>query len=212
MKKMFVNKVLAVNREPYFVFIWYKIGYISKTLQFSRHPSQCSDNTVYLCNRRVRGVFDVAVNVHKTVQQRDIEVGRNLGNWILRHLDRMKPTAEIRSSTCRIPTTTATTTTNNNKSSILKRVTSFPLRYQKPIFKTTETETKSRLLFTPLSIRPKSFPYLTSVMQQMRTPATNTQQFRLVSSQSTSVPISNTRMSRFGCVFRPDISQWMMLA
>ncbi|XP_039141573.1 uncharacterized protein LOC120278890 [Dioscorea cayenensis subsp. rotundata] len=163
-------------------------------------------------HRRVRGVFDVAVNVHKTVQQRDIEVGRNLGNWILRHLDRMKPTAEIRSSTCRIPTTTATTTTNNNKSSILKRVTSFPLRYQKPIFKTTETETKSRLLFTPLSIRPKSFPYLTSVMQQMRTPATNTQQFRLVSSQSTSVPISNTRMSRFGCVFRPDISQWMMLA
>ncbi|KAM0934116.1 hypothetical protein DsansV1_C32g0220601 [Dioscorea sansibarensis] len=159
-------------------------------------------------HRRIRGVFDVAVNVHKTVQRRDIEVGRNLGNWILRYLDRMKPAAEIRPSTGRIPITT----TNDNKNSILKRMTSLPLRYQKPFFKTTETESKRRHLFTPLSFHPKSFPYLTSVMQQMRTPAMNTRQCRLVSSQSTSVPICNTRMNRLGCVLRPDIAQWMMLA
>ena len=46
--------------------------------------------------RRTRAVFDVALKVHHNIQERDIEVGRNLGNWILRWLDRMKPSAQIR--------------------------------------------------------------------------------------------------------------------
>ena len=38
----------------------------------------------------------MVVKVHKNIQERDIEVGRNVGNWILRWLDKMKPSAEIR--------------------------------------------------------------------------------------------------------------------
>ncbi|PWA72250.1 Peptidase S8/S53 domain-containing protein [Artemisia annua] len=45
---------------------------------------------------KTRSIFDVALKVHREVQQRDIEVGRNLGNWILRWLDKMKPSAHIR--------------------------------------------------------------------------------------------------------------------
>ncbi|KAL4565793.1 hypothetical protein LXL04_029899 [Taraxacum kok-saghyz] len=48
-------------------------------------------------HRKTRTIFDVALKVHREVQQRDIEVGRNLGNWILRWLDKMKPAAQIRS-------------------------------------------------------------------------------------------------------------------
>lgn len=59
---------------------------------------------VFLCllvssssfQRRTRAVFDVAIKVHQNIQERDIEAGRNLGNWILRWLDRMKPSAHIR--------------------------------------------------------------------------------------------------------------------
>ncbi|KAL1829926.1 hypothetical protein ACET3Z_008338 [Daucus carota] len=46
--------------------------------------------------RRTRAVFDMAVRIHKHIQERDIEVGQNLGNWILRWLDKAKPSAEIR--------------------------------------------------------------------------------------------------------------------
>ncbi|KAJ0989930.1 hypothetical protein J5N97_008286 [Dioscorea zingiberensis] len=154
-------------------------------------------------HRRVRGVFDVAVKVHKNIQERDIEVGRNLGYWILRWLDRMKPAAEIRPFSGKPPMT--------NKS-ILKQMTrsTIPLRYQRPIFKTTELKNKRSLLFTPLSNRPKFSSSIVSVMRQMRPPAMNSIQCRLVSSQLTSFPISNTRMSRFGGVFRQDIAQWML--
>lgn len=50
----------------------------------------------------------MALNVHKEVQRRDISVGRNIGNRILRFLDRMRPQANIRGSTheitgCSVP-------------------------------------------------------------------------------------------------------------
>lgn len=51
---------------------------------------------VDMFDRKTRSIFDVALKVHREVQQRDIEVGRNLGNWILRWLDKMKPSAHIR--------------------------------------------------------------------------------------------------------------------
>ncbi|KAK8940784.1 hypothetical protein KSP39_PZI009901 [Platanthera zijinensis] len=49
-------------------------------------------------HRRMRGIFDVAVSVHKNIQHRDLEAGRNIGNRILRLLDRIKPSAKIRGS------------------------------------------------------------------------------------------------------------------
>eukprot|EP01018_Ginkgo_biloba_P034850 Gb_41211 [translate_table: standard] len=49
--------------------------------------------------RRTRAVFDVVLSVHKNIQDRDIEMGKSLGNWILQGLDRMKPSANIRGVT-----------------------------------------------------------------------------------------------------------------
>jgi hypothetical protein len=46
--------------------------------------------------RRTKAVFSMALNVHKEIQRRDISVGRNIGNRILRMLDRMRPQANIR--------------------------------------------------------------------------------------------------------------------
>ncbi|KAH9321388.1 hypothetical protein KI387_016027, partial [Taxus chinensis] len=47
-------------------------------------------------HRRTRNVFDIALSVHRNIQVRDIEMGRSVGNWILRWLDRIKPSAHIR--------------------------------------------------------------------------------------------------------------------
>ncbi len=45
--------------------------------------------------RRTKDVFTMALNVHKEIQRRDISVGKNIGNRILRILDRMRPQANI---------------------------------------------------------------------------------------------------------------------
>lgn len=47
-------------------------------------------------HRKTRTIFDATLKAHRAVQQRDIEVGRNLGNWILRWLDKTKPADNIR--------------------------------------------------------------------------------------------------------------------
>ncbi|CAI5479046.1 unnamed protein product [Closterium sp. Yama58-4] len=46
--------------------------------------------------RRTRAVFRVALTAVETIQKRDIEIGRSVGNFLLRFLDRMKPSAHIR--------------------------------------------------------------------------------------------------------------------
>lgn len=48
--------------------------------------------------QRTKDVFRVALNVHKEIQRRDISVGKSLGNWVLRVLDRARPQANIRGS------------------------------------------------------------------------------------------------------------------
>ncbi|GJP37775.1 hypothetical protein CLOM_g22190 [Closterium sp. NIES-68] len=46
--------------------------------------------------RRTRAVFGVALTAVETIQHRDIQIGRSVGNFLLRFLDRMKPSAHIR--------------------------------------------------------------------------------------------------------------------
>jgi hypothetical protein len=71
--------------------------------------------------RRTKAVFTVALNVHKEVQRRDISVGRNIGNRILRFLDRLRPQANIRGAESEIGASTsaqkkAAVRTNKTKS------------------------------------------------------------------------------------------------
>lgn len=49
-------------------------------------------------HRRTRNIFDIALRVHRNIQNRDIEMGRSIGSRILRWLDRIKPSANIRGS------------------------------------------------------------------------------------------------------------------
>ncbi|BBN06358.1 hypothetical protein MPTK1_3g20450 [Marchantia polymorpha subsp. ruderalis] len=46
--------------------------------------------------RRTRAVFTMALHMYQEIQRRDITVGRNVGNWLLRWLDRARPQANIR--------------------------------------------------------------------------------------------------------------------
>eukprot|EP00897_Mesotaenium_endlicherianum_P002181 jgi/Mesen1/1991/ME000147S01083 len=45
---------------------------------------------------RTRAVFKVAIQGYRSIQERDIDIGRSLGNKLLRFLDRLKPSAHIR--------------------------------------------------------------------------------------------------------------------
>ncbi|KAL1556360.1 hypothetical protein AAHA92_11996 [Salvia divinorum] len=74
-------------------------------------------------HRRTRNVFDGAVSVYRTIQERDIVVGRNLGNWILRWLDRMKPAAQIRGQSPPAPKINSNTTKQLNNQGELPKST-----------------------------------------------------------------------------------------
>ncbi|CAO2033820.1 unnamed protein product [Urochloa humidicola] len=151
-------------------------------------------------HRRTRDVFNVAVSVHKNIQQRDIEVGRNLGNAILRWLDHMKPSAEIRP---RLPPP-------NGRSEQFKHLssTSRSAGAQKTASKTSSpNDSSGKMLFSRLNIRPKSFPVLPTMTQPNRISASS--QCRRISYS----PFPSATAKRKGLmegVFRKDIAQLMV--
>lgn len=152
--------------------------------------------------RRTRDVFNVAVSVHRNIQERDLEAGRNLGSIILRWLDRIKPSAQIRP--------------HDHLPSSSKPV-SAPLKVRKPSTSSKtppDSSSNGKVLFAPLNIRPKilsSVP-ITRIMGQGRLGGMNSHQFRHIS-----VPpyysVSRLGVERKGLVegvFRKDIAQWMV--
>ncbi|XP_058224475.1 uncharacterized protein LOC131333760 [Rhododendron vialii] len=106
---------------------------------------------------RTRAVFDVAVQVHQNIQQRDIEVGRSLGNWILRWLDQIKPSAQIS-----VPPMGKrfSNTSNMTKHLTYSSLQKTPGRFQR---------------FSPRNIWPKPFPTIATIMR----PGTSIQYKRL---------------------------------
>ncbi|XP_010909283.1 uncharacterized protein [Elaeis guineensis] len=150
-------------------------------------------------SRRTRNVFDVAVKVHKNIQQRDIEVGRSLGNWILRWLDRMKPSAQIRPRPPVVPT-----------NGTPKHITSpgRSLGAQRPNHKITDKESNGRSLFTPLNKGPNSFPTVSMMMQPTR-PASLGNQYRHIFYFQPHASALDKKQDLLG-VFRKDIAQWML--
>ncbi|CAN6237001.1 unnamed protein product [Urochloa humidicola] len=152
-------------------------------------------------HRRTRDVFNVAVSVHKNIQQRDIEVGRNLGNAILRWLDRMKPSAEIRP---RLPGPP------NGSSEQFKHLssTSRSAAAQKTTSKTSSPQDSSgKMLFSRLNIRPKSFPVLPTMTQPNKISASS--QCRRIS-YSPFPSVTAKRKGLMEGVFRKDIAQLMV--
>ncbi|RDY12416.1 hypothetical protein CR513_02794 [Mucuna pruriens] len=138
-------------------------------------------------HRRTRGVFDVAIKVHRSIQERDIEVGRNFGNFILRWLDRMKPSAQIRGPSPsngdrpreRVGRHAAGAGTSNKASGIFRKGS-------------------DRHLFTSLRTRP--FPTVARMLRPPNPAGTTTQGRHL----------SDYRVNWSGGVIRKDIMHWML--
>ncbi|RWR81038.1 hypothetical protein CKAN_00970400 [Cinnamomum micranthum f. kanehirae] len=151
-------------------------------------------------HRRTRYIFDVALKVHQNIQQRDIEVGRNLGNRILRYLDRMKPSAHIRGG----PPGKLPTGNNVNKQMLKPGEVPGTAR---PNSKVVDRESNGRHLFSlPMNVRPNYFPTL-GIMMRPSKPASMIGHRHFYSTAV--IPDSNYRIGRFEGVFRKDIMQWM---
>ncbi|KAL7111191.1 hypothetical protein ACP275_05G072800 [Erythranthe tilingii] len=150
--------------------------------------------------RRTRNIFDVALKVHLKVQERDIEVGRNVGNWILRWLDKLKPEAQIR-----VPPTNANTTmtkqlkgpshldnNNNSKSGLTKNNG-----------RSIDNKESDRHLFTARNVWPKSFPTISMMMR----PSGPNSQYRQYGTTDRSEFFT---VGKFGQVLRNDVRHWIM--
>ncbi|CAH2034891.1 unnamed protein product [Thlaspi arvense] len=150
-------------------------------------------------HRRTRKIFDVAVTVHKNIQHRDIEVGRNLGNWILRWLDRMKPAAQIRTR----PELPRNSNSNTDKA---KRLSELP-RPKSQTNTTTQSppnRDSDRHLFSSLGhLRNNPFPSVSTMIQPPRPNGTTTQ-YRHYTAGAASGLIHPSY------VIRKDILQWMV--
>ncbi|KAF3641856.1 hypothetical protein FXO38_21427 [Capsicum annuum] len=155
-----------------------------------------------VAHRRTRSAFDVALTIHRKVQERDIEAGRNLGNWILRWLDKMKPSANIRGSD------------NNAIMGATKRLTNSSHSPKPETFQKygagKDKESSSRHLFTSArNTWQKAYPTI-SMMIKPRSPAgTNIQYRQFNTVLPTSFKAMNHAKYGFDGVIRPDILQWI---
>lgn len=158
--------------------------------------------------RRTRKIFDVAVSVHKNIQQRDIEVGRNLGNWILRWLDRMKPAAQIRT-----PPELPHSNSSIDKAKRLSEECSRPKSHTNTTQAPQNRESDRHLFSSLKHFRHKPFPTVSTMMIQPPRPNNGTTtQYRHYSGGASSSLIRPicVRGGGFDGVIRKDILQWMV--
>ncbi|KAI3472556.1 hypothetical protein Pfo_028098 [Paulownia fortunei] len=155
--------------------------------------------------RRTRNIFDVALKVHLKIQERDIEVGRNLGNWILRWLDKMKPDAQIRGLPP--PGTNANTnvTKQSNNSSHLNNQGGLP----KDNARSVDRESDRHLFTAARNIWHKPFPTIAMMMRPTRPPGQNIQ-YRQYGTGGSELFTVNYGKLGFGEVLRNDIRHWIL--
>lgn len=167
------------------------------------HWTRC---ILLFCCRKTRKIFDVAVSVHKNIQQRDIEVGRNLGNWILRWLDRMKPAAQIRTR----PELPHKNNSNMDKAKRLSEL-SRPKQHSNTM-QTPQNRESDRHLFSSLKhFRHKPFPTVSMMIQPPRPNGTTTQYRHHCGGAAASlIQPSYVRGGGFNGVIRKDILEWMV--
>lgn len=149
-------------------------------------------------------MFDIALSVHEKIQTRDLEVRRSFGNWILRWLDKAKPSAQIRTSSPAIPPRSTTTKHNIINST---RVPQSHIQNMKTKTKTKISDSGRRLFSTPWSIRPKGFPNIAMMMQPPKS-ITAGNQYRQQYNYN-SITLSTENMCRIRAsqnVFRRDIA------
>ncbi|XP_010509612.1 PREDICTED: uncharacterized protein LOC104786006 [Camelina sativa] len=150
-------------------------------------------------HRRTHQIFDVALRVHKNIQQRDMEIGRNLGNWILRGLDRMKPSAQVILPKHKEPSI--------DKAKRVLESTRF-----KPHVNTQTPQNREvdRHLFMSLRNFRSKYPIASMMMiKPPRTTGTTTQYRPYTAGVSSMIQPIYAR-NGFNGVIRKDILQWMV--
>ena len=159
-KKVFISLIIMTIRTFCFILTKKEAGLLN--LFFTPSFHNC---------RRTHAVFDVALKVHRNIPERDIEVGRNLGNWILRWLDQMKPLAQIAGS--------SPGKTPNSASSGLSMTKQISNSSNlKPPWETqiSRNEDSARYTFTSSrNIWPKPFTTISMMMQPPKPAGTMTQ-------------------------------------
>ena len=153
-----------------------------------------------LC-RRTRAVFDVALKVHQKVQERDIKMGRNIGNYILHWLDKMKPSSEIRSHSLPLGF--------NSSASMTKQTTS--IFNQKPSGYSHMLKRDSDRHFFSVSsnILRNPFPSIAMMMRPWK-PSGTLIQYRHLSTSASEVLRSSYRANWSEGMIRKDIMEWML--
>ncbi|KAL1211111.1 hypothetical protein V5N11_008570 [Cardamine amara subsp. amara] len=151
-------------------------------------------------HQRTHQIFDMALRVHKNIQQRDMELGRNLGNWILRWLDRMKPSAQIL-----LP--------KHTEPSIDKAkrlLESTRLKPQIPNMQTPQNSAVDRhLLLSLKNLQSKLSPTASMIIIKPPKPTGTTTQYRHYSAGQYNLIKPIYARGGFDGVIRKDILQWI---
>ncbi|MBA0638061.1 hypothetical protein Gotri_013121 [Gossypium trilobum] len=153
-------------------------------------------------HRRTRAVFDIALKVHQNIQQRDLEVGRNLGNWILRWLDKMKPSAQIRPPSHQKPHH-GTGSANMNITKQVNNSSKTPRSLQTP----RNSEADRRLFSSSTYMLSKSLPTIAMMIRPPKAAGNMTQYRHLSINGPHTLRLNYTRGEG---VIRKDIMQWML--
>ncbi|ESR46008.1 hypothetical protein CICLE_v10002623mg [Citrus x clementina] len=140
--------------------------------------------------------------VHRNIQQRDIEVGRNVGNWILRWLDRMKPSAQIHGPPEKLPHGPSMNMTNHGMKSSNPKTPGVQTSRNK--------ESDLHLFSSSKNIWPKlPFSTIAMMMRHPRPAGTITQYRHLQTNGSDQLSLNYNR-NGFDGVLRKDIRQWLL--
>lgn len=143
----------------------------------------------------------MVVKVHRKIQERDIEVGRNVGNWILRWLDKMKPSAEIRGGQ---PTSIAKSNTSVRKQLTNSSHQKTPGGRSTCSLKNGDTESGRQLFSSTRTTWHKQFPSVTMMMPGIPS------QYRHMSMCGPQVFKPNYGSFGSEGVIRKDIMEWMV--
>ncbi|KAH9753464.1 hypothetical protein KPL71_015079 [Citrus sinensis] len=151
---------------------------------------------------RVRAAFDIALKFHRNIQERDIEVGRNVGNWILRWLDRMKPSAQIHGPPEKLPHGPSMNMTNHGMKSSNPKTPGVQTSRNK--------ESDLHLFSSSKNIWPKlPFSTIAMMMRHPRPAGTITQYRHLQTNGSDQLSLNYNR-NGFDGVLQKDIRQWLL--
>ncbi|KAL2901243.1 Hydrolase C26A3.11 [Bienertia sinuspersici] len=155
---------------------------------------------------RTRIAFDVALRVHRNIQERDIEVGRNLGNWILRCLDKMKPSANIRGA----PHQEKPPESHQYGTGMTKQMTNHHQKNEDSVqrLKSFEKDSDRHLFSATRPTWPTSFPSITMMMRHPKH-AGSTTQYRQLCVNGPQLLASTYGSLGFRGAIREDIRLWM---